>query len=235
MGRRFAILLLLSGCSTEQIAPSVKCFTSGAGSASDRILVFGESWAANGRVIPSLPVTLASRHHSTARVCSIGYSGANTAKQVAELGRQWDTGTFAKLLGGPPTAVVILTGVNDLIQHRGASNYSKQMGALVHSQSWGGAQMYTVEIPDVNMNPPITFYAKSKAFFLRYINDAGNEHPIMAYRAALRDAHLPLHIIKYTRFSKGFVSEPGRYSPDGIHLTPSEFQSYGAYIAQNLK
>jgi hypothetical protein len=190
-----------------------------------RVLIVGESWAAGGRMFPELPDTLARRLNGAVSVCTIGFSGKNTGRIV----REFDPHIAVAALGGPPTNVVILTGVNDQVQRRGPRFYVtgvKRLMALFPT-----ACVQVVSAPLINTYPPVRTLSRLRNLALGTLHPQRNA----AYRWALTKAVPHDQIIDFTEFSRGFAAEPGRYEPDGIHPTRPVFHEYGAFIGSRIR
>jgi hypothetical protein len=218
--------LALCACSSSP-SPPVMCAKVGTGAPAYRILVMGESWAAGGRLLPELPQAVAKRAKATVLACSVGYSGMNTSKII----HSYSPEAPLRALGGKPTNVVILSGVNDQIQHRGAENYAAGMRTL--ATSFAPASVQVVSPPNVNMHPPLGVLYRIKNRLYGILHPDGNTE----YRRDLSSAFPSAQIIDVAPFSSGADKEPARYAVDGIHLTLPEFHKYGAFIGErvNLK
>lgn len=227
-------LIMISSCS-KSADSSVMCAEAGSGVVNERVLIFGESWATKGKELPDFPEELSKIHGNAVRACSIGYTGNNTRKQINALNRDWTQEGISNILNGKPTLVIFLTGVNDLIQHRGAKAYATDVEELARSRQFHNAPVAIVEIPNINMYPPLSIASKIKNALQLWWIDGGIAHPITAYRAELRRRGLPLKIIPFEPFSMGYDLDRARYMKDGIHLTPKGFKQYGIYIANAIK
>jgi hypothetical protein len=126
------LAILATGCDRVRSPASVACATvKGAGRGpTRRILIVGESWATGGRLLPELPTAAARRTSGDVRACQIGYSGRNTSLQLTGFEQDFSDDQVLRLTGGAPDAIVIVTGVNDVVQHVGAARYRRDVLAL---------------------------------------------------------------------------------------------------------
>jgi len=217
-------VLTLCAC-TPAVTPPVLCAKAGAGAPAYRILVVGESWAAGGRLLPELPQAVAKRANATVLACSVGYSGMNTAKIISS----YAPDPPLRALGGRPTNVVILSGVNDQIQHRGAENFASGMRTL--AARFTPAIVQTVSAPSINTHPPLGLPYRFKNWAYGIVHPEGNAE----YRKDAASVFRPEQVIDYSAFSSGAIAEPGRYAPDGIHLTLPEFHKYGTFVGDKIQ
>ncbi len=217
-------VLALCACSSSQ-QPPVECAKVGSGAPVYRVLIVGESWAAGGRILPELPQAVARRSKSTVLACSVGFSGKNTAKII----REFKPAASLRALGGAPTNVVILTGVNDQVQHKGAQTYAANVKKL--ASAFKPAFVQIVSAPDINIHPPLGILYRIKNRVYGVLHPEGNAD----YRRALSGTFPPSQVIDYAAFSSGADQEPIRYAPDRIHLTLTEFHKYGAFIGDQMR
>jgi hypothetical protein len=114
------------------------------------VLVYGESWAAGGRLVPEMSRRLAARTGNAVRVCTLGYSGQNKAKLL-----QHDAVAMS--------SVVILNGVNSQVQHIGPRTYADQTLQLMHK--FPGARVHVMAPPIVRTDPPLPVTVKARYWF----------------------------------------------------------------------
>lgn len=225
----------LAGCTrSAPVTASIACADGGfSGPVTQTVLVWGESWAARGRLLPHLPRTLAARVPGRVRVCQVGYSGLNTHLQLERLRRDWSADKLERVLGSAPTAVLVLTGVNDVVQHVGAASYADDVRALAGALGTL-APVHVVELPMVNTSPPAGIAQRTKRFVQRWMNDGGRDDVVPAYRAALAAGPRAFSVVDYDAFSRGPAVDRGLYERDGIHLTLAGFGAYGAYLGRMM-
>lgn len=226
------LALLLCGCS--RLEPSIACAGKLNVPDSIRVLVIGESWATHGKELPELPNAISARTAKSARVCTIGYSGANSRKLLYSFRRDFSPDKVRSLLGGNADEVVFLTGVNDIVQHVGASAYARNTSILVAESLKFSRHVQVMQIPSVDRNPRRPLLSSIKARVFRRINDRDEIDSLNSYRGALADLYPGVNLIKYDAFSLGFANDSSKYMPDGIHLTQYWFHQYGTYIGKNM-
>lgn len=216
------LVAALGGCT--RTPASLACADAGDGKIETRVLVYGESWAAGGRLLPEMPNRIFKRTGKAVRVCQLGFSGENSAKLL----RHNPLDISYASLHGYPDAVVLLNGVNDQIQHRGAAAYAGDTLALM--KLFPDARVWAVAAPIIRPDPPIPFIHRWR-FKIRglFDHESRRDYINTLVRAAPRRS-----IISYTAFSTGALAQPQRYATDGIHLTPAEFHAYGNFLGGNV-
>jgi hypothetical protein len=218
-------------------APSVYCATADSRAGDYKILVVGESWASNGKIFPELPETLSARLQGRGvQACSIGFSGRNSRFLYSELRENFPKYKLYRLFEGQkPDKVIFMTGVNDVIQHVGASSYVEYTKKLV--EFFGDIDdIEVISIPRVNERKFISpnLYSSIKRFVLRCVYDGCDYRVNDAYRAALWRDHPELHLIEYDNFIDEFDGHEGCYASDGVHLTDEYLHKYGTFIGNAI-
>lgn len=198
------------------------------------MLIIGESWAAKGRLLPYASDTLYNNLKKPVTVCTVGFSGRNAKKLFNEMDENYKSEYFKKLLQGNPDKVVLLTGVNDVVQHVGKNNYSNNLQKIINNFS--PAQVYVMELPSVDVfaNKGASLPSKAKRLTQWIIFDRMDENPIMSYRTYVKETITGAKIIPFSPFLSDFDSNKKAYAEDGIHLTTVQFNKYGSYIAQYI-
>jgi hypothetical protein len=214
-------------------APSASCVTVNSGARDYKILVVGESWASDGKIFPELPETVSARLQGRGvETCSIGFSGRNSSFLYSELREKFPKYKLYRLFEGQkPDKVILMTGVNDVIQHVGASSYVEYTKKLV--EFFGDVDdIEVISIPRVNerkFKSP-NLYSSIKRFVLRCVYDNCNERVNDTYRAALWRDHPELHLIEYDDFIDEFDGHERCYAADGVHLTEEYSHKYGIFL-----
>jgi lysophospholipase L1-like esterase len=175
-------------------------------------------------MFPELPDVLARRSGGAVTVCTIGFKGRNTAAIV----REFDPSIAETQLGGAPTNVVILTGVNDQVQRRGPRSYVTAIKALM--DFFPAATGQVISAPLVNTETPLNFRSSARRVVLGLLHPEVNAQ----YRKALSEALPAGEIIDFSEFSAWYTAEPARYEADGIHITRPTYREYGAFIGERV-
>ena len=220
MGRILLVLcLLLAGCST----PSPKVHCSGLSAAPERILIYGDSWAR-----PEIAEELSAS--TGARVCAESYPGANST----QLRGRMDVLRSKAALGGTPSTVVIISGVNDALGHFGAASYVEAVRAM--HRTWrdaGARRVFSLELPDFrpgySLGGPEVQAPKAVR---QRLYDGGRDYVVPQYRAALAAAGVPT--IDYQAFIPSYRGHETAYG-DPLHLTDQEYRRLGRYLAAALE
>lgn len=224
-------VLLLNLKRTDE--PSLNCASVNAGGNDYKILVVGESWAADGKVFPELPEAVSARLHGRGvRACSLGFSGRNSRLLYVELREKFPKRELYGLFDGTkPDKVIFMTGVNDVIQHVGASAYVEYTKKLAEYFS-DADDIELITIPRVNerrFKPP-NLFSFVKRSVLKCVYDNCDNQVNDLYRAALWRDHPELRLIEYDAFIEQYEGHESRYAADGIHLTDESLHEYGAFI-----
>ena len=194
------------------------------------------SWAADGRSFPELAEGVSARLNGRGvKACSLGFSGRNSRLLNSEL-----QSTFPKekiysfYKQSRIDKVVIMNGVNDVIQHVGAHNYARYTKELVAYFS-SAADVEVISIPRVDevnfVSRNILAYLKRLAFRCYY--DSCNLAVNSAYRSELRKSFPEVRVLEYDNFIVSYAGNEKKYTPDGIHLTDEYFHRYGTFIGNS--
>ena len=213
--------------------PSVDCATVNGGDGDYNILVVGESWASDGKLLPELPRAVSERLQGRGvKACSIGFAGRNSRLLYSELHEKFPREKLYRLFAGKtPDKVVLMNGVNDEIQHVGASAYVEYTKKLVEYFS-DVDDVEIISIPRVNerrFKPP-NLYSAVKRSILSCFYDECQLQVNELYRVALWRDHPELNVIEYDDFIDRYEGNERRYTADGVHLTDEYFHKYGAFI-----
>lgn len=212
--------ILLSGFVLRQREPVTALATaacSGPLDAAERILVVGDSWASGG-TIDALA--------DTARVCALSYPGL-TATEVFHSFSSDEVGRAAVRADlGAITDAVVIAGVNDVIQHRGATTYARGVGDLAAYLGNTVPSVFLLELPPVR-NVPSGLSPALAAIngLFACLNDWCAVDVVARYRSAA--ANLPVALIPYDGAAESLAS----FAPDGVHLTPEGSAALGRTIA----
>ena len=195
------------------------------------------SWANPGPPTPSffpeLPKTVSERLHGRGvEACSLGFSGRNSQLLYSELREKFPTELLYGLYGEKtPDKVILMTGVNDEIQHVGASTYVEYTKKLADYFSEVN-NVEVISIPRVNerrFKSP-NLYSRIKRHILKCLNDNCEYQANDAYRMALWRDHPELHMIEYDNFIDQYDGHEQCYTDDGVHLTDECYHKYGTFI-----
>lgn len=228
-------LTLLAVKRTDE--PVVVCSAVNAGSNAYRVLVVGESWASDGKVFPELPRSVSARLGGRGvEACSIGFNGRNSRLLYSELREKFPKDKLRALYDGEaPNKVVLMTGVNDVIQHVGASAYVEYTKKLVEYFA-DADDVEVISIPRVNerwFKPP-NLFSRMKRNVLRCFYDGCDFQVNDVYRVALWRDHPDLHILEFDNFIDSFYGHEEYYLFDGVHLTDEWLHKYGKYIGERM-
>ncbi len=236
--QRLAFILAVTGGLTllslkRSDEPSVDCATVNGGDSDYSILVVGESWASDGKLLPELPRAVSERLQDRGvKACSIGFAGRNSRLLYSELREKFPREKLYRLFAGKtPDKVVLLNGVNDEIQHVGASAYVEYTKKLVEYFS-DVDDVEIIAIPRVNersFKPPNLYSAVRRSLLSCFYDDCQKQVNDL-YRVALWRDHPELNIIEYDDFIDRYEGNERRYTRDGVHLTDEYFHKYGAFI-----
>lgn len=233
LGLCLPLFFFLSACSLPP--KSQFCSTVGSGGLPLNILVVGESWAAGGRLLPELPATLSKATHRAVTACQVGYSGADTSKQIQAFSRDYPGQSALTMFKGKRAdCAIILTGVNDVTLHRGAGAYAEDLRTLSAELRGVSNRVVAMEVPQVNPNPPTGVMSQWKRSLFAVIYDNGVVDPVATYRARLHSVMPTATVISYKHFFRGYPLDKVMMKEDGIHLTDANFHRLGGYIAGEL-
>lgn len=239
--RAFFVLFVTSGLTLLTVKrtdePSLACSMINSGRNDYRILVVGESWASDGKVFPELAQTVSQRLGGRGvHACSIGFNGRNSRHLYTELREKFPVFRLYELLGNRmPDKVIFMTGVNDVIQHVGASTYVEYTKKLVEYFSEAG-DVEVITIPRVNerwFKPP-NLFSRMKRNILRCYYDGCDFQVNDVYRVALWRDHPEVHILEFDNFIDKFEGHEEFYKFDGVHLTDEWLHRYGRFIGSAM-
>ena len=213
--------------------PTLYCANVNGGGDDYRILVIGESWASDGKVLPELPRAVSKRLEGRGvRACSLGFAGRNSRLLYAELREKFPKYKLYRLFEDKkPDKVVLMNGVNDAIQHVGASAYVEYTKKLVEYFA-DVDDVELISIPRVNernFKPP-NFYSALKRSILSCFYDDCERQVNDLYRVALWRDHPELNTLEYDAFIDRFEGHEQCYTRDGVHLTDEYFHKYGEFV-----
>ena len=215
--------------------PTVDCMRVEGTGRDYRLLVVGESWASGGKFFPELPQAISSRLGGRGvEACSIGFAGRNSKLLYFELREKFPTD---RLYGyydeRKPDKVILMTGVNDEIQHVGAASYVEYTKKLVEYFS-DVDDVEIISLPRVaerQFRAP-NLYSGLKRTLLRCLYDGCRLQVNELYRIALWRDHPELHVIEYDDFISSYDGHEECYTMDGVHLTEECLHKYGAFIGK---
>lgn len=218
-------------------APTVDCSLVNDGPDNYRILVVGESWASDGKIFPDLPRTVSERLGGRGvQACSIGFNGRNSRLLYSELREKFPKHRLYSLYrGNAPDKVILMTGVNDAIQHIGAAAYVEFTEKLADYFSDAG-DVEIISIPRVNerwFKPPNLLSLIKRTIF-RCLYDGCDYQVNDVYRVALWRDHPQLHILEFDNFIDRFEGHEENYTLDGVHLTDASYHRYGRFIGSAM-
>jgi hypothetical protein len=215
---------------------SLKCASINSGDSDYNVLVVGESWASDGKILPDLPEAISHRLGGRGvRACSVGFSGRTTKLMYYELREKFPLERLNALFEGKePDKLIFLTGVNDVVQHIGASSYVEYTKKLVEYFP-RIADVEIVSIPRVNevKFEPANLFSGLKRFVLMCAHDRCSIEANDKYRIALWRDHPELRTIEFDDFIEKFEGNEKCYTADGVHLTAECFHRYGAFIGNS--
>ncbi|WP_244430871.1 SGNH/GDSL hydrolase family protein [Methylocystis sp. ATCC 49242] len=239
---RAAFILMVTGGLTlltlkRTDEPSIGCAIVDGHAPDYRILVVGESWASGGKLLPELPKAVSERLGGRGvQTCSIGFNGRNSRLLYTELREKFPKEKIESIANGKKLdKVIIMNGVNDEIQHVGASTYVEYTKKLVEYFSDAG-DVEVISIPRVNeryFKPP-NLYSLIKRTILRCFYDGCDYQINDLYRVALWRDHPELHVIEFDNFIDKFEGHEEYYTLDGVHLTDEYYHKYGAFIGRAM-
>lgn len=239
--RAFFVLFVTTGLTLLTLkrtdAPSVACSEINSGRDDYLVLVIGESWASDGKVFPELPRAASMRLNGRGVVaCSVGFNGRNSRLLYGELRDKYPKYKLYSLFEGKaPHKVVIMNGVNDEIQHVGASTYVEYTKKLVDYFS-DVEDVEVIAIPRVNerwFKPP-NLFSRMKRNILRCIYDGCNFQVNDVYRVALWRDYPDMNVLEFDNFIDRFEGHEEFYKFDGVHLTDEYLHKYGQFIGSAM-
>jgi hypothetical protein len=213
--------------------PVINCSLVNGGADDYRVLVIGESWASGGKLFPEMARTVSKRLGGRGvQACSIGFNGRNSRLLYSEMREKFPKYKLYEIFGGKtPHKVVLLNGVNDEIQHVGASAYVEFTKKITEYFS-DADDVEVVSIPRVNeryFKPP-NLFSRIKRTILRCVYDGCDYQVNDLYRVALWRDHPELHVLEFDNFIDKFEGHEEYYTMDGVHLTDEYFHKYGEYL-----
>lgn len=232
--------LLLIWLMQRSDQPSINCSTINSGANNYNILIVGESWASDGKLFPELPLITSARLNGRGvMACSIGFSGRNSKLLYYELREKFSKEKIRNLFNNAaPNKLLVMTGVNDTIQHIGASNYVEYTKKIIEFFD-NINDIEVITIPRVNertFRSPNLFSAIKRSI-LRCLYDHCDYQVNDLYRVALWRDHPELRLIEYDDFIDEYRDHEYCHTQDGIHLTDEYYHKYGVFlaIAMNLE
>ena len=196
------------------------------------VLVVGESWARGGRILPDLQQALSRKLGGrTVHTCAIAFSGYNTTKVLHGLRHEIDAGHVTHLFGAATAdSVLMLTGVNDQIQHIGSGAYAKGIAEI--AGMFPASRVQAVSAPFVRPRLHLALPLRIKNSAQKFLHDGGTDNVQARYSDLAATLDLQVGFIRYQDFMPAF--DPSRYNLDGIHLTAKTFQRYGAFLGSHV-
>jgi hypothetical protein len=241
MQRAFFVLFVTTGLTMLTLKrtdeASIYCATVNGGTDNYRVLVIGESWASDGKLLPELPEAVSKRLEGRGvDACTIGFNGRNSRLLYSELLEKYPKFKLYGLFDGKtPNKVLVMNGVNDAIQHVGASTYVEFTRKLVdHFSDVGDVEV--ISIPRVNerwFKPP-NLFSRMKRNVLRCVYDGCDFQINDVYRVALWRDHPEMHVLEFDNFVDRFEGHEEYYKLDGVHLTDEYLHKYGRFIGSSM-
>jgi hypothetical protein len=241
MRRAFFVLFVTTGLTMLTLKrtdpPSIYCATVQGGPETYRVLVVGESWASDGKLLPDLPEAVSKRLDGRGvEACSVGFNGRSSRLLYSEIQDKFPkTKLYSLFDGRTPDKVVIMNGVNDAIQHVGAGAYVEFTRKLVDYFADAG-DVEVISIPRVNerwFKPP-NLFSRMKRNVLRCVYDGCVFQINDVYRVALWRDHPEMHILEFDNFIDRFEGHEEYYKLDGVHLTDEYLHKYGRFIGTSM-
>lgn len=239
--RGFFVLAVTTGLTLLTLKrtdePVVACSLVNDGPNNYTVLVVGESWASDGKVFPELPKVVSKRLGGRGvQACSIGFNGRNSRLLYSELREKFPKYRLYSLYdSNPPNKVILMTGVNDVIQHVGAANYVEFTKKLTEYFA-DADDVEVISIPRVNerwFKPP-NLFSRMKRNVLRCFYDSCDFQVNELYRVALWRDHPDLHVLEFDNFVDRFEGHEEYYKLDGVHLTDEYLHKYGRFIGEAM-
>lgn len=235
-GGACAVMVIGGAARYEKLpAPAATCFEVAGKGPTYNVLIVGESWASGAKEMPDLPLAASKRLNGReVRACSIGFSGRNSGQILALLKSQYPETEIRALFDGQNiNNVVILTGVNDALQHVGQSAYARGVTRLADYFKADGT-VQVVNVPRINQqfSGPVTRIAKR--WTQDIIHDGGQRDVVDRYRQELTAKSPSIATIDYDQFAGRYEANKKLFKQDGIHLTEAEFHQYGTFLANHM-
>jgi hypothetical protein len=239
--RAFFVLFVTTGLTLLTLKrtdpPSLACTEVNSGRNDYYVLVIGESWAADGKLFPDLARAVSARLGGRGVVaCSVAFNGRNSRLLYTELREMYSQNRLYGLFGGQtPHKVIIMNGVNDEIQHVGATAYVEFTKKLV-DYFWDVEDVEVISIPRVNerwFKPP-NIFSRMKRNILRCVNDGCDFQVNDLYRVALWRDYPDMNVMEFDNFIDKFDGHEEYYKFDGVHLTDEWLHKYGRFIGSAM-
>jgi hypothetical protein len=230
-----ATLVLMTSAGCQKVVPAItQCIDTAAGAPVRRVLIFGESWATD-RFALGVAKAAGQGVSGNVRICAVAYYGMNTGEQRYLLEKDY-RGSLTAVLGGAADHALLLTGVNDVVQHVGADVYARNTRALAGELLKSSAVVYIPELSLVNTRVRVGALSFTKRAVNRLRNDGGAYDPHQAYRAALA-ARLPgrVHLLDVDAFSRGYPADKASFDPGGIHFLPPRAEQFGMFLERAVR
>ena len=199
-----------------------KTFSRPSAGAAIRLFICGDSYA-NGDRFGSVAEAFEAAGLSCAAY-SLSLPGATSGKIASRLTAE----TQAKIrsaLDGEPNVVLIVSGVNDIIQGVGTEAYTASLQAM--AQVFPDASAFVLAIPKFNyLTDPSQPVFRIRNLLRRSLFDR-EPYPLDRYHRAARATGLPV--------IPGAVRDydPASYR-DGVHLTEADFADLAARVAAEM-
>lgn len=191
-----------------------------------KVLVVGDSYANFGRFENGILQGFA-HNDITAHVKSFSMPG-HTTRQLNDKIQQQLPYLAAE---GPYTYALIVAGVNDVVQRRGAKRYARDTERLVGLLSQLATSTYVMQIVHFDEFADISgFLGRLKHKINAFFWCDRNEGRIERYVSNLVEAGC-VEILRTDDFISDY--EPGLFK-DGIHLTDAAFRELALHIGHQL-
>jgi len=217
--------------------PVVACSAVNGGRNNYKILIVGESWATGGRFFPELQETVSKRLGGRGvEACAIGFSGRSSKLLYHELLQKFPIETlYGRWDEKKPDTVVLMTGVNDAIQHVGASAYVEYTKKLTEYFSRvDDVELIAIPRVDEKRFKPPNLFSALKRNILMCVYDDCQFHANDVYRMALYRDHPELRVIEFDDFIPRYDGHEACYTADGVHLTEECLHKYGVFVGEAL-
>lgn len=186
------------------------------------VAIIGDSWAGKGRLFPEFTDALARYVDRPIVAHALSFSGRRT-DEIATYGFATDV---ENALGGAPQVLLLLTGVNDQIQHGGPKRYAEGLRHL--ATSWPTAKTFLLSPPSISANFDSRLAnARQRLMALTKRDDHAS------YQSAFAAVQVG-HKINFDLFCRGSRWEPSRFEPDGFHLKENEFHELGRFLGSKI-